>query len=140
MAVKRKVGGGDNVVARRKQTPGQTPEHRAHTKKKAMDVHTHAHSSSDLNNLIHERTRLGLVSALASHKTMSFTELKTLLNISDGNLSAHARKLEEAGYIECSKGYDGRVPRTEYTLSTNGRKALHSYVSHMEALIAAMKK
>ncbi|MEX0738546.1 MAG: transcriptional regulator [Pseudohongiella sp.] len=96
--------------------------------------------SGDLDHLIHERTRLGLVSALASHKTMSFTELKTLLNISDGNLSAHARKLEEAGYIECHKGFDGRVPRTEYTLNATGRKALNKYVVHMEALIAVMKK
>lgn len=99
-----------------------------------------ARSSGDLDHLIHERTRLGLVSALASHKTMSFTELKTLLQISDGNLSTHARKLEEAGYIECSKEFDGRVPRTEYTLNATGRKALNRYVAHMEALIAAMKK
>lgn len=97
-------------------------------------------SSGDLDHLIHERTRLGLVSALASHKTMSFTELKTLLKTSDGNLSTHARKLEEAGYIECSKGFEGRVPRTEYKLSAPGREALNKYVAHMEALIAAMKK
>lgn len=101
---------------------------------------TRARSSGDLDHLIHERTRLGLVSALASHKAMSFTELKALLQISDGNLSTHARKLEEAGYIECSKGFDGRVPRTEYRLSPSGRKALNKYVAHMEALIAAMKK
>ena len=99
-----------------------------------------ARSSGDLDQLIHERTRLGLVSALASHKAMSFTELKSLLQISDGNLSTHARKLEEAGYIECSKGFDGRVPRTEFRLSASGRKALNRYVAHMEALIAAMKK
>lgn len=97
-------------------------------------------SSGDLDQLIHERSRLGLVSALASHKSMSFTELKALLQISDGNLSTHARKLEEAGYIECSKGFDGRMPRTEYRLSASGRRALNKYVAHMEALIAAMKK
>lgn len=97
-------------------------------------------SSGDLDHLIHERTRLGLVSALASHKSMSFTELRALLQISDGNLSTHARKLEDAGYIECSKGFEGRVPRTEYRLSPSGRKALNRYVTHMEALIAAMKQ
>lgn len=96
-------------------------------------------SSSDLDSLIHERTRLGMVSALASHSCMSFSELKSLMQISDGNLSTHARKLEEAGYIECSKSFDGRMPRTEYKLKPRGREALQRYVAHMEALIAAMK-
>jgi DNA-binding MarR family transcriptional regulator len=129
MAVSRKV---NETEAARSET-GPTKTTRA-TKDAS------ARSSGDLDQLIHERTRLGLVSALASHKSMSFTELKTLLQISDGNLSTHARKLEEAGYIECSKGFDGRVPRTEYRLGSSGRKALNKYVAHMEALIAAMKQ
>lgn len=112
-------------------------------KKKAKSVaavsQTRPASSSDLDSLIHERTRLGMVSALASHNSMSFSELKSLMQISDGNLSTHARKLEEAGYIACSKSFEGRMPRTEYKLKPKGREALQRYIAHMEALIAAMK-
>jgi DNA-binding MarR family transcriptional regulator len=88
-----------------------------------------------LDRLIHERVRLAIVSALAVHESLSFTELKTLLDTSDGNVSVHARKLEDAGYITCVKGFEGRVPRTEYTLTTEGRAALERYLAHMEALI-----
>lgn len=94
---------------------------------------------SNLDRLIHERTRLALVSALAVNPMLSFNDLKSLLQMSDGNLSAHARKLEDAGYIACSKGFDGRVPRTEYRLTESGRSALQRYIAHMEALILAMK-
>lgn len=94
----------------------------------------------DINHLIHERTRLALSSALAANDKLSFNDLKSLLKISDGNLSAHARKLEEAGYLSCNKGFDGRIPRTEYRLLARGRKALQQYLTHMEALITAMKK
>lgn len=93
----------------------------------------------NLDRLIHERTRLALVSALAANASLSFNELKSLLQISDGNLSAHARKLEDARYLVCSKGFDGRVPRTEYQLTPEGREALQKYLAHMEALIKAMK-
>ncbi len=96
--------------------------------------------ATSLDKLIHERTRLALVSALAANSVMTFNDLKSLLQITDGNLSVHARKLEEAGYLECSKGYDGRLPRTEYRLSSSGRSALQKYVAHMEALIGAVKK
>ena len=96
--------------------------------------------ATNLDKLIHERTRLALVSALAANATMTFNELKAVLQITDGNLSVHARKLEEAGYIECSKGFEGRLPRTEYRLSASGRAALQRYVAHMEALIGAVKK
>ena len=96
--------------------------------------------ATSLDKLIHERTRLALVSALAANSVMTFNDLKSLLQITDGNLSVHARKLEEAGYLECSKGYDGRLPRTEYRLSQAGRAALHKYVTHMEALLGAVKK
>lgn len=94
---------------------------------------------NNLDRLIHERTRLALVSALAANPMLSFNDLKSLLQMSDGNLSAHARKLEDAGYIACSKGFDGRVPRTEYRLTESGRSALQRYIAHMEALILAMK-
>ncbi len=97
-------------------------------------------SAADLDRLIHERTRLALVSALAANAMLTFNDLKALLAISDGNLSAHARKLEDAGYIVCSKSFDGRLPRTEYRLSEGGRAALQKYIGHMEALIKAMKK
>lgn len=88
-----------------------------------------------LDRLIHERVRLAIVSSLAVHDMLSFNELKTILDTSDGNLSVHARKLEDAHYITCTKGYDGRIPRTEYRLTTTGRQALDAYLSHMEALI-----
>jgi len=93
-----------------------------------------------LDRLIHEKTRLAIVSALAANKFLTFNDLKSLLDISDGNLSAHARKLEEAGYIKCRKDFDGRMPRTRYSLSAAGRKALKSYIGHMEALIKVMKE
>lgn len=93
----------------------------------------------DLDRLIHERVRLGIVSALAVAETLSFNELKELLGVTDGNLSAHARKLEDAGYLECIKGYEGRVPRTDYRLTGEGRAALQEYLGHMEALIHAVR-
>lgn len=89
----------------------------------------------ELDRLIHERVRLAIVSSLAVHESLTFNDLKSLLQTSDGNVSVHARKLEDAGYITCSKGFDGRVPRTEYALTTEGRAALEHYLSHMEALI-----
>lgn len=92
-------------------------------------------SPVELDRVIHERVRLAIVSALAVNETLTFTELKTLLDTSDGNLSVHARKLEEAGYLSCDKSFDNRVPRTEYSLTAAGRKALKQYLDHMEALI-----
>jgi DNA-binding transcriptional ArsR family regulator len=88
-----------------------------------------------LDRLIHERVRLAIVSSLAVHDMLSFNDLKALLDTTDGNLSVHARKLEEAHYITCTKGYDGRIPRTEYRLTATGRAALETYLAHMEALI-----
>jgi len=93
----------------------------------------------ELDRLIHERVRLGIVSALAVHDTLSFNELKSLLGLTDGNLSVHARKLEDAGYITCSKSFDGRIPRTEYSLTPEGRRALERYIEHMETLIRAVR-
>lgn len=88
-----------------------------------------------LDALIHERKRLAIVSALAVHQWLSFTELKALVGATDGNLSVHARRLEDAGYLECRKGYAGRVPRTDFRLTGAGRRALAGYLDHMEALI-----
>ncbi|MDQ3665408.1 MAG: transcriptional regulator [Acidobacteriota bacterium] len=92
-----------------------------------------------LDRLIHERLRLGIVSALAANESLTFNDLKSLMNTTDGNLSVHARKLEDAGYVTCTKSFDGRVPRTEYKLSTAGRRALESYLNHMETLIQQMR-
>jgi DNA-binding HxlR family transcriptional regulator len=93
----------------------------------------------DLDRLIHERIRLGIVSALAANSSLTFNDLKRLLKTTDGNLSVHARKLEEAKYIACVKSFEGRMPRTEYSLTATGRKALNKYLDHMEALIGAMR-
>ena len=95
--------------------------------------------SGELDKVIHERMRLGIISALAANAKLSFTELKNLLNTTDGNVSVHARKLEDAGYLACKKSFAGRVPRTEYSLTASGRRALEKYLNHMEALIKAMK-
>jgi DNA-binding MarR family transcriptional regulator len=92
-----------------------------------------------LDRVIHERIRLGMVSALAVNDSLTFKELKDLMHVTDGNLSVHARKLEDAGYVSCSKGFEGRVPKTEYRLTGAGRRALEKYLVHMEALIQATR-
>lgn len=92
------------------------------------------------DRLIHERLRLGIVSALAVNDSLSFTDLKKLMKTTDGNLSVHARKLEEAGYITCTKSFEGRMPKTEYRLTAAGRRALERYLDHMEALIRATRE
>ena len=96
--------------------------------------------SSSLDRLIHERIRLGIVSALAVNRSLTFNELKALLKTTDGNLSVHARKLEEADYIVCTKSFDGRLPKTEYRLTGLGRRTLEKYLDHMEALIRATRE
>jgi DNA-binding HxlR family transcriptional regulator len=93
-----------------------------------------------LDRLIHERMRLGIVSALAVNDTLTFNDLKRLMNTTDGNLSVHARKLEDAAYITCTKSFEGRMPRTEYRLTAAGRRALERYLDHMEALIRATRE
>ena len=97
-------------------------------------------ATADLDRLIHERIRLGMVSALAVNRSLTFNELKTLLQTTDGNLSVHARKLEEAGYVICTKSFEGRLPKTEYRLAAAGRRALERYLEHMEALIRATRE
>ncbi len=99
-----------------------------------------ARRAPDLDRLIHERVRLGIVSALAASERLTFLELKALLGTSDGNLSVHARRLEEAGYVACAKTFEGRVPRTEYRLTPEGRKAFERYLGHLEALIAHARR
>lgn len=94
----------------------------------------------DLDRLIHQRTRLSIVSALAVSETLSFNDLKAALRTSDGNLSVHARKLEDAGYLECTKSFAGRTPRTEYRLTDEGKAALEAYLGHMAALIDATRE
>ena len=98
-------------------------------------TNTRGANATELNRLIHERMRLGIVSALAVNESLTFNDLKESMQTTDGNLSIHARKLEEAGYITCTKSFDGRIPRTEYKLAAAGRKALENYINHMEALI-----
>jgi len=103
-------------------------------KKSGEDV-----SSVDLDRLIHEKMRLGIISALAANERLTFNELKALMKTTDGNLSVHARKLEDAGYVVCEKSFDGRIPKTEYKITKEGRKALERYLNHMESLIRTMR-
>ena len=97
-------------------------------------------SMHEIDRLIHERLRLGIISALAVNESLTFNELKQMVKTTDGNLSVHARKLEDAGYISCSKSFEGRTPKTEYSLTASGRRALERYLDHMEALIGRMRK
>ena len=99
-----------------------------------------ASSAPDLDRLIHERMRLGIVSALAVNESLTFADLKKLLKTTDGNVSVHARKLEDADYIACAKSFENRVPKTEYRLTAAGRRALERYLNHMEALIRATRE
>lgn len=98
-----------------------------------------ADATSRLDRVIHQPVRLAIVSSLAVNETLTFNQIKALLRVSDGNLSVHARKLEDAGYIDCDKGYAGRLPRTEYRLTGQGRIALQRYLGHMESLIHAVR-
>ena len=110
------------------------------TKPSALKIEKAAEAvSKELDKVIHERMRLGIISALAANESLSFTELKNLLNTTDGNISVHARKLEDAGYLECLKSFNGRVPLTEYKITQSGKDALGRYLNHMEALIKTMK-
>ena len=105
----------------------------------AVDART-GEIATNLDRLLHDRMRLGIVSALATGDEMSFSDLKSALNATDGNLSVHARKLEEAGYVACTKTFSGRTPRTDYKLTSSGRRALEKYLDHMDALIKAARR
>jgi DNA-binding MarR family transcriptional regulator len=122
-----------NLALKRETTNG-------HNERPALRVEHAAESvSNELDKVIHERMRLGIISALAANEKLSFSDLKTLLNTTDGNVSVHARKLEDAGYVTMKKSFSGRTPLTEYKITASGRRALEQYLNHMEALIKAMK-
>jgi len=109
-------------------------------KQRLRTVHGSAPDSvHEIDRLIHERLRLGIISALAVNESLTFNELKRTVRTTDGNLSVHARKLEDAGYIHCSKTFHGRTPKTEYSLTAAGRRALERYLGHMEAVISRMR-
>jgi DNA-binding HxlR family transcriptional regulator len=127
-------------VAKQSTAKKELPTKQRSTLRSTQDTGAAQKSAApNLDRLIHERLRLGIISALAANATLTFSDLKNLMNTTDGNLSVHARKLEEAGYIACTKYFDGRLPKTEYKLTPEGRSALESYLSHMEALIKQMK-
>ena len=113
-----------------------TPAH----KPVGVPIPSNTPEDAKFDRLVYERVRLGIMSALAVNEQLTFNELKALFQVSDGNLSAHARKLEEAGYIDCSKSFEGRRPKSEYRLTQIGRKALHRYLEHIEAVIKATRR
>ncbi len=115
--------------------------HKTHSaKQKLRGVHGGApETAHEIDRMIHERLRLGIISALAANESLTFNELKHLVKTTDGNLSVHARKLEDAGYVSCTKSFEGRTPKTEYRLTAGGRRALERYLDHMEALIGRMR-
>ena len=110
------------------------------TRRTSASTRQQESTATNLDRLIHERTRLAIISALAVNTSLTFSELKELLGASDGNLSVHARKLEDAGYVACTKSFAGRMPKTEYRLTAAGRRALEKYLNHMEALIQATRE
>ena len=123
-----------------KQSALKHPAHKKHdTELRELRGSKARNPAPSLDRLIHERLRLGIVSALAANDSLTFSDLKSLMNITDGNLSVHARKLEEAGYITCTKYFEGRLPKTEYKLTAAGRRALENYLGHMETLIQQMR-
>ena len=122
-------------------------KHSTHKKRETTGATTAAdphaakanHPAHSLDRLIHERMRLGIISALAANESLTFNDLKNLMHTTDGNLSVHARKLEDGGYIACTKSFQGRLPKTEYKLTAAGKRALENYVSHMETLIKQVR-
>jgi DNA-binding HxlR family transcriptional regulator len=125
-------------MARLPETTG--PKARSKPAKAVAEQATVESALPNLDRIIHERMRLGIVSALAVNDSLTFNELKKLLQTTDGNLSVHARRLEEVKYVECTKSFEGRMPKTEYRLTALGRKAFERYLDHMEALIQAMRE
>jgi DNA-binding MarR family transcriptional regulator len=124
--------------ARRRETVMRSPQ--PHKAEPAPVAGRRGSEDSKFDRLVYERVRLGIMSALAVNPQLTFNELKALFDVSDGNLSAHARKLEEAGYIECSKSFAGRRPKSEYRLTAVGRQALYRYLEHIEAVIKATRR
>lgn len=126
------------MVARRSAAK-RAPQKGQETTKLRGLTRAEASPAPSLDRIIHERLRLGIISALAANETLTFNDLKALLNTTDGNLSVHARKLEEAGYVGCTKFFEGRMPKTEYKLTSLGRQALENYLKHMEKLIQQVR-
>lgn len=127
-------------ASHRKQVKSELPPHKTVRPQSHERTLAQAHELPELDRLIHERIRLGIVSALATNDSLSFNDLKRVLKTTDGNLSVHARKLEEAQYISCDKFFEGRVPRTEYRLTTTGRRALTEYLDQMEEWIRVTRE
>ena len=123
------------AASRKFEVRSQKSEAKVRSQKSDVD----GRSPLELDRLIHERLRLGIVSALAVNDQLTFNDLKRLLQTTDGNLSVHARKLEDAHYVTCDKTFDGRIPRTEYRLTAAGRRAFEKYLAHMEAIIRAVR-
>jgi DNA-binding transcriptional ArsR family regulator len=126
--------------ADRWEKPGSRKAEPAASPKRAASAGSAEISATQLDRLIHERTRLAIISALAANSSLTFSELKALLQASDGNLSVHARKLEDAGYVNCTKSFSGRTPRTEYRLTASGRRAFEKYIDQMEGLVRAARE
>ena len=124
-----------------RQSAVKTPtQKKATAELKGIGADKVRHPAPSLDRMIHERMRLGIVSALAANESLTFNDLKSLMDTTDGNLSVHARKLEEGGYIACIKSFEGRLPKTEFKITAAGRRALENYVSHMETIIKQMRK
>ncbi len=126
-------------MAKRAVKAAVAPEATKLSRLRAVGSYVADRDSKDFDRLIYERVRLGIMSALSVNESMTFNELKELLKTSDGNLSAHGRKLEEAGYITCRKSFAARIPKTEYSLTAKGRRVFERYLNHMEALIEAAR-
>jgi DNA-binding MarR family transcriptional regulator len=126
------------TASKRAEAPTRTPSRQP---SKPVPVPGSAQTDdAKFDRLVYERVRLGIMSALAVNERLTFNELKGLFEVSDGNLSAHARKLEEAGYLECNKSFEGRRPKSEYRITAAGRRALHRYLEHIEAVIKATRR
>jgi len=125
------MAGKQNAARKEREKKPESPE---------ISAVSAAIGAPKLDRLIHERLRLGILSALSVNESLTFNELKKLLDTTDGNLSVHARKLEEAGYLSCTKSFAGRVPRSDFKLTAAGRRALERYLDHMEALIQTMRE
>jgi DNA-binding MarR family transcriptional regulator len=127
-------------MAGRTAARAEQPEKQRETKNEKRKTTGPEQRATSLDRVIHERMRLAIVSALAVNDTLTFTDLKRLLATTDGNLSVHARKLEDARYISCEKSFEGRMPKTEFRLTAAGRRAFEKYISHMESLIKAVRE
>jgi DNA-binding MarR family transcriptional regulator len=137
----RKITNQESQVTNRKSQMNRATQKKTQDQKVQRTMARKPESAAmELDRVIHERLRLGILSALAVNNSLSFNELKQILKTTDGNLSVHARKLEDAEYVSCEKSFEGRVPRTEYKITTTGRRALERYLDSMEQVIAAARK